>query len=199
MSWLSDRDDEYVGKLREMRPRVATKAEPHSHLERAQDALVGLHTMNTRETMPSAREFSPAYERALQYGSTAARYALPAAGVTAAGIALMDVASAFGGSADQPEQNQLGLNNGEMSALGVVLASPLLAAGVGAGMGMFEGEPAPINQVNQMGNAGSDLAQASYEIGNEAAKQGAKEKDLSILKETARRKRGGEARRRGRR
>ena len=140
MSWLSDRDDEYVGKLREMRPRAATKAEPHSDLERAQDALVGLSTMNTRETMPSAREFSPAYERALQYGSTAARYALPAAGVTAAGIALMDVASAFGGNADQPEQNQLGLNNGEMSALGVVLASPLIAAGAGAGMGMFEGE-----------------------------------------------------------
>ena len=69
--------------------------------------------------------------------NTAARYALPAAGVTAAGIGLMDLAAQFGGSADQPEQNQLGLNNGELSALGVVLASPLVAGGAGAGVDMF--------------------------------------------------------------
>ena len=35
------------------------------------------------------------------------RYGLPAAGVTLAGKALIDLTSAFGGAADQPEPNTL--------------------------------------------------------------------------------------------
>ena len=43
------------------------------------------------------------------YTSAAARYAAPAAGVTMAGVALMDLTSAFGGPADRPEPNTLSM------------------------------------------------------------------------------------------
>lgn len=42
--------------------------------------------------------------------NVASRYALPAGGVTLAGKGLLDIASMFGGQADQPEPNQLPLN-----------------------------------------------------------------------------------------
>ena len=166
--FLSDRDDEYIAQIRERRPRKPTKDNPLNFMEQAQDGLIGIHTMNTRETMPKAREFSPAYERALQYGSTAARYAAPALGVTAAGIGLLDLAAKFGGGADQPEQGQLGLNNGELSALGLLAASPVLAAGVGAGMGLFEGD-----DINLQGRPGSAAIADDVAASNQIAQQNA--------------------------
>lgn len=41
--------------------------------------------------------------------AVSSRYVLPAAGVTAAGMALYDLTNQFGGPADQPEQGQLGM------------------------------------------------------------------------------------------
>jgi len=39
------------------------------------------------------------------------RYVLPAAGVTAAGVALYDLTNQFGGTADRPEPGQLGMGS----------------------------------------------------------------------------------------
>ena len=82
--------------------------------------------------------------------------------VTAAGIALADLAGYFGGSPDQPEQGQLGLNNGEMSALGIVAASPLVAGAVGAGMEMFGGNE-DIEQAAGQGRAQAAAMQAEMD------------------------------------
>ena len=95
----------------------------------------------------------------------ASRYALPSLGVTAAGIALADLAGYFGGSPDQPEEGQLGLNNGEMSALGLIAAAPLLAGGAAAGMGLFGGEETAGNEQVESGRR--EAAEAS-EIGNQS-------------------------------
>lgn len=189
MQWLSDRDDEYVAKLREARPRKATADKPHSWTESAQEGLIGIHTMNTRETMPKAREFSPAYEKMLQYGSTAARYAAPALGVTAAGIALADLAGYFGGSPDQPEQGQLGLNNGEMSALGVIAAAPIAAGAVGLGMGLFPGE-----EVTAGNDAIETLKQAQAEADAAQPQHQASAKTNQLVRAAGRRRKEERAR-----
>ena len=103
--------------------------------------------------------------RFLHNAGVASRYAAPGLGITAAGIALADLAGYFGGSADQPEQGQLGLNNGEMSALGLIAAAPLLAGGAAAGMGLFGGEETAGNEQVESGRR--EAAEAS-EIGNQS-------------------------------
>ena len=64
-----------------------------------------LHGAETRDEVLQAI----ALNSSIGGANIAARYALPAGGVTLAGKGLMDMAAMFGSSADEPEPNQLPL------------------------------------------------------------------------------------------
>jgi hypothetical protein len=120
-------DDEYSRRIRNRFDRKGMEAgNPIAVAEGMFNGAVGMS-----RTDPDQNAF-------FRGANTASRYALPAAGVTLAGMALIDLAGQFGGGADQPEQGQLGLNNGELSTLGLIAAGVPLAAGIGAsGVDMF--------------------------------------------------------------
>lgn len=70
--------------------------------------LQDLMTMHGAETKQEIMQ-AIALNGSAAASNIAARYALPAGGVTLAGKGLMDMAAAFGNQADQPEPNQLPL------------------------------------------------------------------------------------------
>lgn len=168
LEWLGKQDDKYSAAIRESftppnDPNIidTTRAGAHSFL--------GV----PRELPSKIREgYNNPGGKFVHNAGMASRYALPGLGVTAAGIALADLAGYFGGSPDQPEQGQLGLNNGEMSALGIIAAAPLLAGGAAAGMSMFGGNE-DIEQAAAQGLADAGRQQeeldAAYGRSNEAA------------------------------
>ena len=61
------------------------------------------HEMAENVLVPALSYLHPAQSAAVKYGA-------PAAGVTLAGQGILDIAAAFGGEADRPEDNQLPLN-----------------------------------------------------------------------------------------
>lgn len=178
LEWLGSMDDKYAGALRAEGYRIQKEAgKPDDMIANAR--AMPLHVMGVDRNGSFADPADPRYNKALDRGGRAAavasRYALPALGATAAGIALMDLAGYFGGSPDQPEQGQLGLNNGEMSALGIVAASPLVAGAVGAGMEMFGGEPEDTGsqeaQLKQSQEARNKEAKANSKVAEQARKR----------------------------
>lgn len=170
LGWLGEMDDKYAGALRAEGYRIQKEAgKPDDFIANAR--AMPLHVMGVDRNGSFADPADPRYSKAIDRGGRAAavasRYALPGLGITAAGIALADLAGYFGGSPDQPEQGQLGLNNGEMSALGVIAAAPLLAGGIEAGINMFDGED------EDTGSQGAQLKQ-SQEARNKEAKANSK-------------------------
>ena len=99
---ISDFDRAYAQKLGE-------RIDPHTQPFREMTQAVPLSDIYKGIEADSQVENVLGHVAATGVGAAnaAVRYALPAGGVTLAGVALMELAEQFGGPADQPEPMQL--------------------------------------------------------------------------------------------